>query len=439
MYADHANLLAIALGSWAGLLLTFALWTNRDVFAPGKLLLAAVTLSFTSIAFNPHLTGVYALVALLLLIAGIIILLDAGPAAVPYDRPKQTPLLLDTRSARRAVRLVWMLSVVPITAQAYALYHFGDLSTYVAMIGLRVMSWQGLGHVRIIINTLAVLNLMYFGVLLLSRRRLGPTELLPFTMHVALVVSFGLLSGSRGATLMPLLGLVVMYNYLRRPVSAATASAALAAALMAVMALGVARSGYRLTHRGLETGFDTRGVSVMEGAAIFSYGSAPAELALSRPPLRIQYGMTYVAALTNFVPRRLWPDKPATGGIVMTRDYLGDRWRGLSNVTPGIFGEGVLNFGAAGILTGSILLIGAQFVMIALHRAIRSASARHRPRRWLLMTGCYALTLPLAAGLVFMEFANAMVNAITRVVPFLLLGFLLVPAGTPAPDRLEER
>jgi hypothetical protein len=110
----------------------------------------------------------------------------------------------------------------------------------------------------------------------------------------------------------------------------------------------------------------------------------------------------------------------------MTREYLGDRWRGLSNISPGIFGEAILNFGAVGLLFGPLLLLAIQLAMLWLYRTVRTSEASTDARRALLLTGCYAIVLPVAAGLVYMEFANAVLTVVTRTIPLAVLGLLVI-------------
>jgi len=67
--------------------------------------------------------------------------------------------------------------------------------------------------------------------------------------------------------------------------------------------------------------------------------------------------MTYVSLLTNFIPRKLYPDKLDTGGIVFTKIYTGDQWGGLSNLATGPVTEGIVNFGFSfGFIIGFLSL-----------------------------------------------------------------------------------
>jgi threonine/homoserine/homoserine lactone efflux protein len=87
--------------------------------------------------------------------------------------------------------------------------------------------------------------LAYLGVLLLAYPKLKPAQLAPYFGHLLLVIMVGLLSGSRGNTVMPLLTLAIMYNYLRKPFGIAAAGTMVLVALLIVMSLGIARTGYR--------------------------------------------------------------------------------------------------------------------------------------------------------------------------------------------------
>lgn len=435
MYPSEVTPPAVALILGGALVLLYGYWTNRDLFSPGKILLITTALAFAHVAVARYSTGVHVLVALVFLLAWLLMIVEAELPPRLERNSLGLVAPLPVQSVRRAVVVVWLVTLVPISAQLYAIQHFGGWRAYVAMIGLRVIAWAGLGHLRLVINSIAAINMVYFGVLLLGHQPLRARQLLPFGLHVALVIAIGLLSGSRGTTVLPLIGLVVMYNFLRRPVRLAVASAAGLVVLVVVLVLGVARTGYRWTDRGLETGFRNRGSSLWAGAAVFSYGAEPTELAISREPRRLQYGMTYVAAFTNFIPRRMWPTKPPTGGVVMTEDYFNDQWRGASNATPGVFGEGVINFGAPGIIVGSGLLLAVQLGLLALYRRVRLSADGASTRYRLLISGFYALTLPIAVGIVYMEFANAVMAAVTRNVMFLAVGLVVCHVARPADHR----
>ena len=73
----------------------------------------------------------------------------------------------------------------------------------------------------------------------------------------------------------------------------------------------------------------------------------------------LQYGRTYLAGLTNFVPRRIWPDKPVGAGPILKNFIYPHSYvigeSGNSSLTTGFYTELMMNFGLFGIFVFSIL------------------------------------------------------------------------------------
>ncbi|MEZ5960561.1 MAG: O-antigen polymerase [Hyphomonadaceae bacterium] len=65
-------------------------------------------------------------------------------------------------------------------------------------------------------------------------------------------------------------------------------------------------------------------------------------------------GATYVAALTNLIPRAIWPEKPLGGGPTLTNLIFPNSYEigrfGNSSITPGLVPEAYMNFGPLGAL-----------------------------------------------------------------------------------------
>ncbi len=85
-----------------------------------------------------------------------------------------------------------------------------------------------------------------------------------------------------------------------------------------------------------------------------AFGNDENILWLAQNPFELQYGVTYVAAVTNFVPRSVWPDKPLGAGpriknIIYPGSYVVGR-EGNSSITTGLYTEAYLNFGLVGLV-----------------------------------------------------------------------------------------
>lgn len=73
----------------------------------------------------------------------------------------------------------------------------------------------------------------------------------------------------------------------------------------------------------------------------------------------LELGSTYTAAISNFIPRSIWPNKPLGAGpklknFIYPGSYVVGR-KGNSSLTTGFYTELVMNFGIVGALAGSFL------------------------------------------------------------------------------------
>src|SRR5205823_55181 len=164
----------------------------------------------------------------------------------------------------------------------------------------------------------------------------------------------------------------------RSSISIRRAGACLIVLLVATSLIGVFRIGQR--------GVDplSRELNEFERESItahFKYGLVPLEVVLDADSLNLHYGSTFLAAVTNLIPRPLWPEKPDSAGLVITKDYLGNRWLGASNLNAGLLAESVMNFGFtfglifsfAGVACAMMFLVRRYtYVLSYLRRAERS-------------------------------------------------------------------
>jgi len=65
-----------------------------------------------------------------------------------------------------------------------------------------------------------------------------------------------------------------------------------------------------------------------------------------------QWGMSYMALITNIIPRAFWPDKPATLDLLVSQAHNPLSWSGK---TVTVFGELYANFLIPGVILGGLL------------------------------------------------------------------------------------
>jgi oligosaccharide repeat unit polymerase len=372
----------------------FALYANRDVFSPTKWFLLTLGVFFADLFFAVYIAEIYFVYGCILALLWVFIVVESRVRpAVSLTRIK----VEHTYTAR--LHMIFLVLLSPaIIAQIYLVQLFGGLQSYVNMLGMRVIEFRGLGPITTIKNTYFMITVIYF-LFVITKRRKTTLDLVLFTTAFGGLVLLGLMSGSRGTLLQPLVFMLVAYHYMRRPISLKGAGLALTFLLMAAAVLDVARSGYRMVDGTITTGVSEGRVTSF---AFTNYGLLPLDLVLREQDRNLYYGQTFFTVFTNFVPRRVWPGKPDTGGVVLTKEYTGDAWDGASNLSTGIITENVINFGYAGIFSGFVMLIAFMAISVWYYRRmlVRVANEPH----------------VLSAGFCFVYYFTVM-----RVLPSLLI------------------
>ena len=401
-----------------------AMMTNRDLMSPGKFYLASMFLFYVGALLSNTSYEVWMLILLVLLIGLMLVVLEAG-VRTDNLRVERAPELVAPPEVN-ATLLLWSLTVPALLAQLFMIVHFGGVMGYINMIGNRVVEWRGLGWAKTLITTVTAINLVYFAVGLLRER--GRGWWVGYFLHLVVVLGFGLLTGSRGSLLSVFALQLIVYHYLKRPVSMRAAVGLAAGLLVAAMILGVVRNGIRVDEGSLQTGLDSSERSVEVSA--FSNGVTPLRLLLEHPDAPLAYGSTFASVVTNVIPRSIWEDKPDTGGVYFTKVYTGDAWDGTSNLTPTLLGEFVINFGwiggVSGFLATGLLMV---FLLARYYDAmLRLLSA---PRSVKVATGVvlYVSVMWSAAGLLSGEVTNVVQNLVlTQLAPVLVMRKLLARA-----------
>ena len=254
------------------------------------------------------------------------------------------------------------------------IWHFGGIEGYFRSISLRVVEWAGFGWARTLIAIYVPINIVYFGIGL-RQRRSGKWWTL-YGIHFAIVISMGLLSGSRSILLNVCLIQLLSYHYIRTQVKAQYALFLAGTLVVASMTLAVARNIVKLEGGSFTTGSSNTqsASSVSSSVASFSYGIAPLEIIANTEYPVLANGSTFFSLFTNAIPRDIWPNKPESGGVFFTKNYVGDIWRGYSNLTPTFLGEWIINFGWDIGIVGFFLSFG--FFLLRLNASYKKLVQR---------------------------------------------------------------
>jgi hypothetical protein len=397
---------ALVIVTSAVLLLGFGY--SRDILSPSKLFVLVVALTFGEVVFVRQPVEVLLAVAVLLALGAFFVVWE-GHVLAHASGAQSTRLVQRPHS----VACVWAVSVVAAIAQLYMVVSLGGIEAYLLSVGARGAEWAGLGPVRSFVLLMPVANVVY-GIVVWTGQKGSRGAATLFAAHSALTLVIAVLTGSRTTLVGWLLALLVVRHFAVKPLRLATAAASLAALICVVVVVGAFRGAYKpLAGR---IAFAREAVYWQQGS-VLNYGSEPLKTALEVDPPRLYYGATFATALSNVVPRALWPGKPPTGGVVYTREFLHDQWRGRSYASPGIFAELALNFGRNAIPFG-VLVLG-----VVMHGGVRLWAKAHSEDRVVAAywAGLYAMSLPLTLGLVFLEFTNAVVGTALKILPYVVM------------------
>jgi len=352
-------------------------WSNRDLFSPTKLYLVTLCVCFLDIFLNPYRIEICCIYVGLLLVPLVLVAYESGIAG-RFGRLVQSHKysVASPPPAGRIVALIWLMTTVPVLSITYLVTLFGGLGSYLDHLAIRALALRGLNTFsEPAINLISLLTVLYFGVGLIEKRSLGWWAC--YSLHFTIAVAILSMSGSRRYFLMPLLMMLATSHYFRAEVSIKRACGVLALLLAVTSIFGLLRMG----HRGL--GLLTKSLNRYELESLtyhFKYGLIPLEAIFAADVIDLHYGSTFVAAVTNLIPRPLWPGKPDSAGLVITKEYLGDRWLGTSNITAGLLAESVMNFGfAIGMcVCFGLLLAGMAFLLRRYGQVLSYVSSSNR-------------------------------------------------------------
>ena len=352
---------------------------NTDLFSPIKLYLLTLFVCFFDIFLNPYRLEISCIYIGLLLIPLVLAKLESQSAS-QYRMMIRAQNLVQPRgapSSGRVVLLIWVLTVIPVAAMTYLVTLLGGLTSYLSQLAIRPLAFQGLNSFsEVAINLVSLLTVIYFGLGLMEKQKFGWWVL--YSLHFGIAVSILSISGSRRSLLMPLIVMLATYHYFRAEISVKKAGALLALLLCITSIVGVLRMGQR------GAAFWDRDLNEIERESVtahFKYGLVPLEVVFDANVLTLHYGSTFIAAITNLVPRPIWPGKPDAAGLTITQDYLGNRWLGTSYLNAGFLAESIMNFGFVIGLTFSFAALTAAmaFLVHRYHRALYCLRLRSTP------------------------------------------------------------
>lgn len=409
-------LLLLAVAGWLSVSAT------RDLFSPSKFYLLMFATFHVGICFFPYSLETWMLVLLVLMVGAMTAVFESQtPArrAAPKNLPVPMPVPVPHRALDKRLFLVlWLISAGPIAAQLYMVQTLGGIEAYINSIGMRVLEWRGLGFLTIVIGMMAPLNFVYFAAGLTRKRSVQWWAL--YGIHLGLLLALAAMTASRSGFLNTFIMMAFVYHYVKKPLNPALVTIAGVAILSFALVLGAARNNFGFDNDGFRTGLETS-ESIYEKQS-FLYGVTPLDIIVENGPHDLAYGGTFATVFTNFIPRQFWPDKPETGGVVLTKVYTGDAWAGASNLAPTFLGEFIINFGWAGIALYLVIYPLMMFLLVRRYRTVLANLRAERSARAVMDLIIYLTVMTGFVALMIGEFTNVIfIGIISKVIPVFIL------------------
>jgi hypothetical protein len=321
-------------------LIFIAMKKNPDVFSPVKFYL------LFSIFFY---LNIYFIDVKLETLACYFVLIQAIAICALLEKKLPHKINFNHDSILSYEAILWVLTLPPLIIMYYYIDNAGGVLEYLGVLALRVEAWSGQGPLTMVINWMPTINLVYFGCFLLDKDK-GFFKKVRYFLHFGLFVAIGLLTGSRSYVGISILGMVVVWSYIKGVPK--IRNIVVVAFVLIVFAgyMGAVRNTYGggMTFDSLVNSLTA---SNFENAQM-SYGVDPLGVIFSTPEKPPLLGATYLTLVTNLIPRYYWPDKPDTGGLIFTKEYTDDQ-SGLSFYATGAITEAIMNFGEiAGLIFG---------------------------------------------------------------------------------------
>lgn len=390
---------------------------NRDIFSPAKFYHVSLAVYFVDVFLSEQSGYIYGIYLAFILTGMVMSILEAYTLSVwriGRVRPEPFGML-----PSHFVITLWILSLIPVLSQGYLIHVTGGLSSLARTIAYRVTEWRGLGAVLVLIQLMCPINLAYFAVGLIYVKKHPLLFWCLYVVHLVLFFGIAMLLGGRSFVLVQVLLLMVIYNYLRRPVKLRYAIATGATLLVFAAFLGAVRNNLTRIEN-LDSLAHMSGDTL--NLKMFSYGVNPLNVVFEGQFADYQYGKTFLTPVTNFVPRKIWPDKFEPGGVVLTKFWQGNRYTGLSHMSTGIVTESILNFGyPLGIFGGFVVLVVTAFVSLRFYRYILSHVCESKGLTRVYIVILYVTVGQIPGGLLYGEFQNNIGGLLIRVVQLLVV------------------
>lgn len=267
-----------------------------------------------------------------------------------------------------------LIIILSILVSAPLIFFISDLifqygfSGYIAN---RIILLKGNGYLVSLIKFpqiaigIVFYNLLYKKLVLkTSISKMKITILVIYSMFLASIM------GSRTQMFIPIISMLIIYMIIKyggkvKITNIKKPMLIMLSIIFIAISLGQVReqvmSGQKITFQNKDSFTDK---------VIYSFGSIENLLWLfdHDKPNDFEYGKTFLAALTGFIPRAVWPDKLLGGGplmkdLISSGSYDLSSGENISSTTTGIITESYINFSWFGVIFPALLLILLNFLL----------------------------------------------------------------------------
>jgi oligosaccharide repeat unit polymerase len=346
------------------LLLSFAillsLITNRDLFTPGKLYLATILIFYFDI-FVSNYSFTTNFIFLFLIFLGFTFVAIEDKYNFVFKKFKTRISHLAITNPNKIAIILWIFSLPSIASQLFMINTFGGIIPYINTIDLRVREWQGYGFFVILGGLISTISLLYFLISLKANKRFFSPYWFFFLTHLFLTILITVFFGGRGHLLGIFLAMFFSWHYMVARIKIVSLVFFLTLLISASLFLGSFRSNLRFDDQG---NFYSNIQNSYIDSSFLKYGLTPIEFLYKSSDFNLSNGKTYLAAITNLIPRAIIDEKFDSGGVAFTKIYQ-QIYSDTSHITPTAIGEGIINFGLVpGFLFGIFLVIFSYFISL---------------------------------------------------------------------------
>ena len=404
----------------------------KDIFSPLKFYFIFLMVFCFDVFTSPQIPEMY-FVYTFYLILGVVLL----PIEVYYLKGFLKRVSLFKRKnelkvivAQRSLYKICIISILPVVAQLYLFDLMGGFDEYLFSIAHRIQEWQGLGPIISIKKLIFPLNIFFALILLLGKFRNRKKWLLAFFLHTTVTITIGFLSGSRSLVLNIFLYYIILFHYLRKNFNPILVSSLGVVFLVSASVLNFFRhsTGLKTISEGSQVKFEDINFE-NNFYSTYNYGIIPIEgiYKTKYPSRSYQFGLTYISAFTNYIPRALWPDKPSSGGVLITKHIQNSQYKGTTHYSTGLVAEGVINFGYYyGYLAAAFILFTFAAIIFFVYKKIyirlQLYLANQRSNRNIILWFYAMLQVQQVLGAAtFGEFTNIVFTTTFNLITFFVL------------------